>query len=363
MTLSLLFAGGGTGGHIFPLVAVAEAVRARRGDVDIVYVGTARGMETRILGKLGERLELLDILPIKGGGIRGAVRGSLRAAASLPAANRLVSALRPAAVLSIGGYAAGPVSLAARARGIPVTLLEPNSVLGLTNLLVAPFVRRAYLAFPETERWFSRSVTRRTGVPLRPGFEPRAYEPKQDELRVLVVGGSQGAITLNRNVPAAVGLARERTTSRIVVTHQTGHGRETEVESAYGEAGAAKDVQVVPFIDDVPAALEAADVVIQRAGASALAEVCAIGRAAVLIPYPFAAGNHQLHNARALERAGAAVCIPSEEAKPELLAERLIELAGEPNRRRAMADAARAHGRPAAAATIAGDLLELAEVA
>ncbi len=361
MTFTLLFAGGGTGGHVFPLVAVAQAVRAQRSDVEIVFVGTARGMETRILGKQGERLELLDILPIKGGGVRGAVRGVMRAAGSLPAAHRLVSEVRPRAVLSIGGYAAGPVSLAARARGIPLALLEPNSVLGLANLLVAPIVQRAYLAFPQAERWFRRSVVRQTGVPLRSGFAPRDYEPAPDELRILVLGGSQGAITLNRNVPEAVGLAR-RDATRVRVVHQSGQDRVQEVQEAYDRAGAREAADVVPFIDDVPSALAAADLVIQRAGASALAETCAIGRPSLLVPYPFAAGDHQLHNARALEKAGAAVCIPSDEASAEVLAGHIVRLARDGEGRKRMAEAARTHGRPEAAATIAGDLLDLAEV-
>ena len=363
MPQPLVFAGGGTGGHVFPLVAVAQAVRALQPAVEIVYVGTARGMESRILGKLGERLELLDILPIKGGGLKGALRGITRAALSLPAANRLVSNVRPAGVLSIGGYAAGPVSLAARARGIPLALLEPNSVLGLSNMLIAPLVQRAYLAFPQTERWFREKATRRTGVPLRSGFEPKDYVPRDGELRILVLGGSQGAITLNRNVPAAVGLARGPSKVRIHVVHQSGHDRTAEVEAAYREAGVHDDVRVVPFIDDVPTALAEADVVIQRAGASALAEVCAIGRPALLIPYPYAAGDHQLHNARALERAGAAICTPSAEATGPVLAQQIEALAASPDRRMRMATAAREHGRPNAAADIARDLLAYLEVA
>ena len=362
MTFSLLFAGGGTGGHVFPLVAVAQAVRAKRSDVEIVFVGTARGMETRILGKQGERLELLDILPIKGGGVRGAVRGVMRAAGSLPAAHRLVSEIRPRAVLSIGGYAAGPVSLAARARGIPLALLEPNSVLGLANLLVAPLAQRAYLAFPQADRWFRRSVVRQTGVPLRSGFSPRAYDPAPDELCILVLGGSQGAITLNRNVPEAVGLAHRGASTRVRVVHQSGQDRVQEVRDAYERAGAREAADVLAFIDDVPSALAAADLVIQRAGASALAETCAIGRPSLLVPYPFAAGDHQLHNARALERAGAAVCIPSDDASPEVLAGHIVRLAQDGEGRKRMAEAARTHGRPEAAATIAGDLLDLAEV-
>ncbi len=362
MSPTFLLAGGGTGGHVFPLVAVAQALRAQRADAQIVFVGTARGMEGRILGKLGERLELLDILPIKGGGVAGAARGITRAALSLPAAHRLVGKLRPNAVLSIGGYAAGPVSLAARARGIPLALLEPNSTLGLANRLLVPLARRAYVAFPETERKFRGSVALRTGVPLRQGFVPLPYAPREGELRILVMGGSQGAITLNQNVPAAVGIARGKADVRIVVMHQSGQGREREVEQQYEAAGARKDVAIVPFIDDVPAALASADVVIQRAGASAVAEVCAVGRPPILIPYPFAAGNHQLHNARALEAEGAAICVPSEDAKPELLAGHLVALATDPARRTAMAERAREHGRPEASRLIAEDLLSVAEV-
>jgi len=362
VSVSLLFAGGGTGGHIFPLLAVAQAIRARRSDTQIVFVGTARGMESRILGQRGERLELLDILPIKGGGWRGAARGIVRAAESLPAAHRLVSQVQPKAVLSLGGYAAGPVSLAARTKGIPLALLEPNSVLGLANLLLAPFAHRAYLAFPQAKRWFRKSVVRNTGVPLRSGFEPQAYEPTPDQFHILVLGGSQGAVTLNRNVPQAVGLARERTKSVLHVVHQSGHDRTAEVEQTYERAGLRDAVRVVPFIDDVPRALARADLVIQRAGASALAETCAIGRPSLLVPYPFAAGDHQLHNARALESDGAAICIPSSDASPTVLADHLVRLANDEKARRRMADRARAHGRSEAAAAIADDLLHLAEV-
>ncbi len=362
MSATLLFAGGGTGGHVFPLVAVAQAVRLERSDVRIVYVGTARGMESRLLGKLGEELELLDILPIKGGGLGGALRGVMRAALSLPAAHRLVGRIAPCAVLSIGGYAAGPVSLAARARGIPLALLEPNSTLGLANKLLVHLAKRAYVAFQETERSFAPAVALRTGVPLRQGFVPADSAMHDGELRLLVIGGSQGAITLNKNVPAAVGIARKATGARIMVTHQSGHGRESEVETQYDAVGAREDVEIVPFIDDVPAALARADVVIQRAGAGALAEVCAVGRPAILIPYPFAAGNHQFHNARALEAEGAAICVPSDAATPQVLADHLISLANDVSGRTVMAARAREHGRPDASRQIARDLLHLAEV-
>lgn len=362
MSLRLLFAGGGTGGHIFPLVAVAQAVRARAPDAEITFVGTERGMEKRILGDLGEKLELLQILPIKGGGAKGAVRGVVRAALSLPDSRNLIRRLRPAAVLSIGGYAAGPVSLAARGMRLPLALLEPNSTLGLANKLMAPFAQRAYLAFPETEKAVRKSIVRLTGVPLRRGFVPSPYAPRDGELHVLVIGGSQGAITLNQNFPAAVGIARRDSKIRIVVTHQSGRGREPEVQEQYSRAGVTEDIRIVPFIDDVPSVLADADLVVQRSGAGSVAEVCAIGRPSVLIPYPYAAGDHQLHNARAMEAAGAAVCVESAQATPERLAAVLTELAADPSRRISMAEVARSRGRPQAADSIAEDLLGLAEV-
>ncbi|MBI5535292.1 MAG: undecaprenyldiphospho-muramoylpentapeptide beta-N-acetylglucosaminyltransferase [Deltaproteobacteria bacterium] len=363
MSKRFVFAGGGTGGHIFPLVAVAQAVRAASPDVEIVYVGTERGMEKRVLGDLGEKLELLHILPIKGGGVTGAIKGAARALMSLPDSRNLLRRLEPAAVLSIGGYAAGPVSLAARSMRIPLALLEPNSVVGLANKLVAPFAQRAYVAFPETEKLFRRKIVRLTGVPLRRGFKPIACEPQDGLLRILVIGGSQGAITLNHNVPAAIGMARRQGKVRIQVKHQSGRDREKEVIDRYEQAGARDEVEVVPFIDDVPAALGQADVVVQRAGASAVSEVCAVGRASVLIPYPYAAGDHQLHNARAMEAAGASVCVASQEATPERLAAILQELAADLPRCKRMAEVARGRGRPDAADAIAKDFLSLAGVA
>ncbi|MCL2824658.1 MAG: UDP-N-acetylglucosamine--N-acetylmuramyl-(pentapeptide) pyrophosphoryl-undecaprenol N-acetylglucosamine transferase [Polyangiaceae bacterium] len=362
MTVSLLFAGGGTGGHVFPLLAVAQAVRGLRDDVAITFVGTARGMESRILGQLGERLELMDILPIKGGGAKGAAKGVIRAAGSIPDAARLVRRISPQAVLSIGGYAAGPVALAAKLAGIPLALLEPNSVLGLANLIVAPIVDRAYLAFPNRSWWGRKSAERLLGVPLRTGFSPREYQPSPDEFRVLVLGGSQGAVTLNRNVPEAIGILRTRTSIPVRVVHQSGRDRVQEVRNAYEARGSAENVDVVDFIDDVPESIAWADLVIQRAGAGAVAEVSAIGRASLFVPYPFAAGNHQVENARAMEKAGAAVCVSSHDATGDVLAVQLERFASDIDLRQRMAGAARRRGRPGAAVDISRDLLELAEV-
>jgi len=175
------------------------------------------------------------------------------------------------------------------------------------------------------------------------------------------MGGSQGAITLNRNVPNAFALARSRLTIPLQVVHQSGRNSLDDVQQAYARAGVVEGVDVVPFIDDVPSAISRADLVIQRAGAGAVAEVAAIGRPSLLVPYPYAAGNHQVHNADALARTGAAVSVPSNEASAETLADHIVRLAMDADGRTRMANAARAHGRPEAAWAIAKDLLDLAE--
>lgn len=356
---TLVFAGGGTGGHVYPMIAVAEAVRRLAPAVRIVFVGTERGIEARAVPKSGHELELMRVLPLRGGGVLGFVRGVGRAAMALGDGRRLVRRLEPSAVLSVGGYAAGPVSLAAWTLGVPLAVLEPNSVIGLANRLVAPLARRAYLAFPEAERHFRRDRVLRAGVPLRPGFVPAAPEAPGERVRVLVLGGSQGAKALNEAMPRAVA----KLGGRVEVVHQSGAAGADEVRRLYAELGVGSHASVVPFIDDMPAALARADLVVGRSGAGALSEMCAVGRPGLLVPYPFAAGDHQRVNAEALVKAGAARAVPNKDADPERLAREIGELAGDRALLARMADAARAIGRPMAAETIARDLLSLAGLA
>jgi UDP-N-acetylglucosamine--N-acetylmuramyl-(pentapeptide) pyrophosphoryl-undecaprenol N-acetylglucosamine transferase len=353
---TLLFAGGGTGGHVFPMVAVAEAVKALAPDVRLVFVGTARGLEARAVPERGYALELMRVLPLRGGGLGGFLRGLGRAAASLPEGRALVKRLAPAAVLSVGGYAAGPVSLAAWSLGVPVALLEPNSVMGLTNRLVAPFAARGYVAFADAARHFRGDRARQVGVPLRPGFEPTPYPQPGGPLQVLVLGGSQGAKALNEAVPRAA----QKLAGALDIVHQCGPAHADAVRALYAELGLAERVRVVPFIDDMPAALAVAELVVGRAGAGALSEMCAVGRPGLLVPYPFAADDHQRVNAEALVKAGAAVTVPNAEATPERLAREIAELAGDRPRLAQMAGSARRAGRPEAARDVAADLLELA---
>jgi len=352
----LLLAGGGTGGHVFPLIAVADELRALAPDVDLVFVGTERGMEVKLVPARGYRLELVDVRPIRGGGMRGAVGGVWRALRSIPESRALLRRHRPSAVLSIGGYAAGPISLAARVGGIPLALIEPNSVMGLANRLTVPLVQRAYVAFPDAARHFRRRTALATGVPIRAGFEPRPYPRAEGELHVLVLGGSQGAKSLNEAVPAALA----RLEAPIRVTHQCGALHANAVRETYGALAPRFAWDVVEFIEDVPNALASAHLVISRSGASAVSEIAAIGRPALFVPYPYAAGDHQRRNAEALVSEGAAAVVLSSEASPERLATELESLLSEPERLARMAAASRAWGRPHAARGIAEDLLCLA---
>jgi UDP-N-acetylglucosamine--N-acetylmuramyl-(pentapeptide) pyrophosphoryl-undecaprenol N-acetylglucosamine transferase len=352
---TLLFAGGGTGGHVFPLLAVADAVRALSPSTRLVFVGTDKGMETRLVPARGYELELVKVLPIRGGGLAGALRGIGRAAGSIPDARGIVARLEPRAVFSIGGYAAGPVALAARTLRVPLALMEPNAEAGLANRLIAPFVQRAYVAFPESQRYFGKGVTRQTGVPLRDGFLPSPYAAPRGALRVLVLGGSQGAKSLNEAVPRAL----SQLGGTVSVVHQCGSAHEAAARALYDELGFGARARVAPFLEDMPAALRETDLVIGRAGANAVAEICAVGRPSLLVPYPFA-GDHQKHNADSLARDGAAAWLPSAEATPDRLAETLRALASDPARLVAMADSARRLGRPDAARVIAEDFLALA---
>jgi UDP-N-acetylglucosamine--N-acetylmuramyl-(pentapeptide) pyrophosphoryl-undecaprenol N-acetylglucosamine transferase len=354
---TLLLAGGGTGGHVFPMLAVADAVKALLPSARLVFVGTDKGMETKLVPERGYELELIEVLPIRGGGVTGALRGIGRAAASIPEARKIVARLAPDAVFSIGGYAAGPVALAARTLGLPLALMEPNAEAGLANRLIAPFVQRAYIAFPESQRYFKPAITLQTGAPLRDGFVPAPYRAPAGGLSVLVLGGSQGAKSLNEAVPRALGMLGQG----LRVVHQCGRAHEAVAVALYRELGFAERARVVPFIDDMPAALAAADLVVGRAGAGAVGEICAVGRPSLLVPYPYA-GDHQKLNAASIAREGASVWVPSAEATPERLATELRNLMNDPTRLASMAQQARRLGKPHAARTIAADLLTLAGV-
>jgi UDP-N-acetylglucosamine--N-acetylmuramyl-(pentapeptide) pyrophosphoryl-undecaprenol N-acetylglucosamine transferase len=358
----IILAGGGTGGHLFPGIAVMEELRRREPELEVLFVGTARGIETKVVPQLGERLTCLEVTPLKG---RSPTQ-LIKSLAALPQAGleaaRVVQQFRPSLVLGVGGYAAGPMVLAARTLGVPAALLEQNAHVGLTNRLLARVVDRAYLSFEETAKQFPQRAARVFGNPVRRSFVGAGNMARMDPLgfemrarRVLIVGGSQGAKVLNEFVPEA--LARAGAATRgIEIVHQTGHAMCDSVRARYEQLGLR--ATVTPFIDDMARAYASAALVIGRAGATSLAEICAVGRPSVLIPFPFAADDHQWHNARALEMRGAAVALREQGLSADLLGARLAELLDHPERRTAMAEAARKLGRPEAAAAIVDDLCE-----
>ncbi|HXX67633.1 MAG TPA: undecaprenyldiphospho-muramoylpentapeptide beta-N-acetylglucosaminyltransferase [Polyangiaceae bacterium] len=359
MSPTIAIAGGGTGGHVFPAVAVAEALRALS-KVDVVFFGTERGLEARVVPERGFRLEMLRVEPLRGRGAGRALRASAVALRATVESLSRVKRLGPQAMLSVGGYAAGPVSLAAGVLRIPIAVLEPNSVVGLTNRILGPVARRAYIAWDDAAGAFRERALRPFGVPLRPGFTPRPYVSGSPSLKILVLGGSQGAALLNERIPESIARLASRRVPAPRVLHQAGRDREDRVRAAYARAGV-REAVVTAFIDDVAGAIADADLVVSRAGAGAIAEITSIGRASLLVPLPHAADDHQTKNALALVQRGAAACLAQGEASAERLAGALERLLGDESARVSMADAARSAGRPDAARDVASDLLGLAE--
>ena len=365
----VVIAGGGTGGHLYPGIAVARELLKRRPDTRISFAGTARGIEARVVPREGFPLDLL-----RSGGLKGkSMVDRARAVALLPLgmvdAWRIVGARRPHLVIGVGGYSSGPVVLAAAAHGVATMLLEQNAVPGLTNRMLAPFVRAAAVTFESTCAFFgSRAFV--SGNPVRPEFldvvreggesaargEASGVTGDASGARVLVFGGSQGAHAINvAMVEAAAELAAGSLPLRL--THQTGERDLEMVRDAYRHAGLEADVQ--PFLYDMARRIAGADLIVCRSGATTLAEITAAGKAAILIPLPAATDDHQRKNAEALASVGAARLLPQAEMTGPALARRILELAADVEARARMARAARALAKPDAARMIVDCALNL----
>ena len=351
--LRVIVAGGGTGGHLFPGLAVADALGRRR-PARVVFVGSSRGIETRVVAKRGYPLRTLPVRALRGQGLLGLANSTLRLPASLISAWRLLAEIRPDLLIGVGGYASGPVVVAGRTRRIPTVLLEQNAHPGLTNRILAHFADRICVAFPESTKYFPQSRTVQTGNPVRPPAEQAAA--RREGFSVLIFGGSAGAHRLNEIGVEAMSRL-ERNGLRIV--HQTGDGDFETVRDRYRERGIEADVR--PFIDDMAAAYASADIVVCRAGATTLAELTALGKPALLVPYPYAADDHQRKNAESLVTRGAAMMILDRELSAVNLSQAVTELRAEPERLAAMARAARALGRPDAAERVVDVCLRLVE--
>ncbi len=353
-SLRVLFAGGGTGGHLYIGIALARELRRRDDAFDCLFVGTRNGLESRILPREGFRLECIESAGLKGMGKAALVRNLLLIPRSLVQSRRLVRSYRPDVAVGVGGYASGPVILAAWWLGRPTLIVEPNAFPGLANRLLSRVVDRVALALSDTGGYF-RDKAVLTGIPVREEFEriPRR-EHAPGMLSLLVYGGSQGSHALNEIVRRSLP-ELGRLGPSLTITHQTGERELEEVRRAYREAGVEGDVR--PFLEKIFDDLSRADLVLSRAGAGTVAELSVAGRAAILVPFPGAADDHQTRNAQALEKIGAAKMIREEEWGPGRLLAELRHFMDRPGELRRMEDAARKAAKPGAAGHIS-DLIE-----
>jgi len=353
--LSFLMAGGGTGGHVVPLVAVAREMR-RRGHRPW-FVGTRQGLEARLVPAEGFDIEWIEIGALNRVGVGRALRTLGQLPASVAHVLGILRTRRPAAAFSMGGYAAGPVMLAAWLRGVPMVLMEPNAVAGMTNRWMGRFVARALVNFPQTARQFPRGKTELTGLPVREEFFSIAPKPRGDVLTLLVTGGSQGSRRLNQAARESWPLFRG-SGLRVRLLHQSGPQEHAALASEFSSSGLAGEV--VSFIQDMPGAFAEADLVVARSGAGAVSELTAAGKPSILVPFPFAADQHQLRNAEALAEAGAARVVADAEMTGQRLFEEVSALASQAGGLERMGRAARSLARPGAAARTADILEELA---
>ncbi len=359
MALSILIAGGGTAGHLYPGVAVARELVKRVPDTTVTFVGTAAGIEARIVPREGFTLETIRSAGLKGKSLASLARGVGLLPASAIDAWGVISRHRPRVVIGVGGYSSGPVVALAAVRGVRTLLMEQNALPGLTNRLLAPLVSAAAVTYPESVSFFG-SKAFVSGNPVRPEFFEEAYEQPSSPpgaARVLVFGGSQGAHAINMAmVEAAARLAAA--TPRLAITHQTGERDVEVVRDGYRRAGL--EARVEPFLFGMDREMKAADVVVSRSGATTLAELTAARRASILVPFPAATDDHQRKNAEALVKAGAARMVEQRELTGDRLAAEILALASDAERRRRMADAAGRLARPDAARVIVDKVLELA---
>jgi UDP-N-acetylglucosamine--N-acetylmuramyl-(pentapeptide) pyrophosphoryl-undecaprenol N-acetylglucosamine transferase len=352
----VVIAGGGTGGHLYPGIAVARELRRRVPGIEVSFAGTARGIESRVVPREGFELDVLRSAGLKGMSLVSLARGLALLPLSGLDAWRIVSRRRPQLVIGVGGYSSGPVVLVAALRRIPTLLLEQNAVPGFTNRRLAPLVSGAAVTFESTRSYFGRRGFV-TGNPVRPEFfDDGPAAPNDGPPRILIFGGSQGAHAINMAmVEAAPELAAHP--GGLAVTHQTGERDLELVRNGYHRAGL--EARVEPFLYAMDREMKEADLVVCRAGATTLAELTAAGKPSVLVPLPTAADDHQRRNAEVLAASGAAELLEQSEMTGRTLAHRIVGLAGDPSRRRAMSGAARRLAKPDAARAIVDRALEL----
>jgi UDP-N-acetylglucosamine--N-acetylmuramyl-(pentapeptide) pyrophosphoryl-undecaprenol N-acetylglucosamine transferase len=361
----LLIAGGGTGGHLFPGMAVAEEFLARGPEMKVLFMGTAAGLEARLCPAAGYPFAAIRARGIAGKGLGAKLRAAALIPFGIAGAWRIIRRFRPQAALGVGGYVSGPAIIAAWLLRVPAAVQEQNAVPGFTNRLLGLVARRVFVSFEATRAYFTRADRKGRVVvagnpvrrPLVAALIGGARTPAE-RFRLFVTGGSLGAHALNELVPEAVARLAPAVRARLSVRHQTGAADREAVARRYDELGI--EARVEDFIADMAAAYLAADLVVSRSGAGAVAEIALAGVPSILVPFPFAASDHQTMNARALAEAGAAIVLRQADTDAAALAAAIAAVAEDPEKRERMAAAARTVARPEAAATVVDHCLQLA---
>jgi UDP-N-acetylglucosamine--N-acetylmuramyl-(pentapeptide) pyrophosphoryl-undecaprenol N-acetylglucosamine transferase len=363
--MRVIIAGGGTGGHVIPALAIAQQLK-KQFAAEVLFIGTARGIETRLVPQAGFPLELIQVGALKNVSLMTRAKTVFDLPRALWTSGRIVSDFRPDVVIGVGGYASGPAMLAAIRRRIPTLAFEPNVVPGFANRLVARFVSAAAVHFQETCEYFRNAKV--TGVPVREAFfnlsandgiaTKSAIAGGKNVPALLVFGGSQGAHAINQAMIESLDGLKQKIPG-IHIVHQTGQRDYDNVQAAYQRAGISGEVH--KFIDDMPATFARADLLVCRSGASTVGEITAAGKPAIFVPFPRAADDHQNVNARALERAGAAVVVEESNLEAAYLVDTIVSLLSDPARLRSMSTAAKSLAHPNAVQEIAEMVKHLAE--
>ncbi len=353
--MRIVIAGGGTGGHVIPALAIAQQLK-KQFSAEVLFIGTARGIETRLVPQAGFPLELIQVGALKNVSLMTRAKTMFDLPRAIAASSRMLSEFDPEVVIGVGGYASGPAMVAAIRRRLPTLAFEPNVVPGFANRMIARWVSAAAVHFEETCQYFPHC--RVTGVPVRAAFFSIA--PKSGGVPTLLVfGGSQGARAINQAMTTPESLrGLLANIPGIHVIHQTGQRDYDQVLAAYRQSGILSEVH--KFIDDMPASFARADLLVCRSGASTVGEITAAGKPAIFVPFPAAADDHQNVNARALERAGAAVVVEESNLDAAYLVDTIVALMGDPARLRTMSAAARSLAHPQAVEEIAEMVAKLA---
>jgi UDP-N-acetylglucosamine--N-acetylmuramyl-(pentapeptide) pyrophosphoryl-undecaprenol N-acetylglucosamine transferase len=359
----IFIAAGGTGGHIYPALAIAEAFRREKPKWEVLFVGTPYGLENKLVPPRGFAVLHVKVGRLNQVSLKEKILTLLRLPLSFVSSFRLLRKFRPRAVVGVGGYASGPILLIASLMGIETAVWEPNAMPGLTNRWLSRFVDECWLVFDSARRHLKAKKYFPAGMPVRKEIEQAKHSGEHPgPMNVLIFGGSQGARVLNTNV-AEMLKVRDEFALHHAVVHQTGPSDFSRVQSIYGDALNVLSVEVTEYLHDMHRRYEWADVVIARAGAASVAELAACGKAAILVPLPTAADNHQQKNAEALVQKDAAIMILQKDLTPEKLRATLQELEAQPERRHRMERNIRQFHQPQAAEKIVGHLLQRIDAA